>query len=238
MIFRAPKPFPVLASILTLAGVLVLLWLGHWQQERLIWKNNLQAALDQEFAKDATTARLQEQDLEQVTGSVIKRGALMGWFDFDKQVILRGQIAEGQSVNYVLIPFRMGTDNSIFVVAGYQEGIDFIPAPFWKQRGRHDIITGIARIPSWSHFVPENEPEKDLWYRADTSEISRELEVKHTFPALFYLETSNVKLGTLKPVEVSRQLRNDHRQYMFFWYTMAAILSVMYFLRFWRKTSD
>lgn len=236
MSFTLPRPFPVLATLVALAGVLVLCWLGHWQQERLAWKQGLQAALDQEFAKDASSTKLHTEDLRQVSPTVMKRGTLSGRFDFSKQVMLQGQIANGKSVNYVLIPFMIDNETPVFVVAGYQTGLDPVPEP--STRANTDRVTGIARMTQWSSFTSENQPENDKWYRADAIQMGQARSLTNTLPALIYLESSNYKMDAMPRVEVARELKNDHRQYMFFWYTMAIVLTAIYFLRFWRKPSE
>lgn len=201
-----------------------------------MWKKGLQVALDQEFAKDAATTKLTADDLKQVSNTELKRGTLSGRFDFSKQVMLQGQIANGKSVNYVLIPFLIDKETSVFVVAGYQTGFDPVPEP--STRARTDKVTGIARLPQWSRFTSENQPEADKWYRADAEAMGHARSLNETLPALFYLESSNYKMDAMPQVEVTRTLKNDHRQYMFFWYTMAIVLTAIYFLRFWRKPSE
>lgn len=236
MKITVPRPFPVFATVIAAIGVLVLCSLGHWQQKRLVWKENVQAALDQEFAKDASITELNADDLRQVSKTAMKRGTLSGRFDFSKQVMLQGQIADGKSVTYVLIPFTLDDNASVFVVAGHQPGFDPVPEP--AIRAQTDRVTGIARLPQWSGFASENQPENDKWYRADALQMGQARSLHNTVPALFYLESSNYKMDAMPRVVVPRVLKNDHRQYMFFWYTMAAVLSVIYFLRFWRKPSE
>lgn len=211
--------------------------LGHWQQERLVWKNNLQTVMNAEFEKDASKTPLSAADLEKMTDEDIRRGVITGRLDFDHQVALRGQIVGGKSVNYALIPMilKEKPPRTVFVVATYQSGTEPIATP--STRGSADRVTGTARLPRWSRFAGENAPEKGEWYRAATAEMATSLKLPDALPALFYLESSNYKLDARPTVEVSRELRNDHKQYMFFWYTMALILAAIYVLRFWRKPS-
>lgn len=230
-----PKPFPKAATACAVAGVIVLCSLGHWQQERLAWKNALQAELDAELGKDARRVSLEAGDLASLKDQQLRRGTLTGHFDFDHQIVLRGQIANKKSVNYVLIPFILEDNRPVVVVAGYQDGAEPLPHP--ATAGREDSITGTARVPQWSRFTPENMPEKGQWYRADLSQMAAHLGLPAPYPVLFYLEESSVIPATLPRVETTRTLRNDHQQYAIFWYTMALILTAIYVLRFWRKTT-
>jgi surfeit locus 1 family protein len=235
MMFTVPRPFPVMATLVVLAGVVILCSLGHWQQERLVWKTALQATLDQEFAKDASTTPLSADELRQVGSTELKRGTLSGRFDFSKQIFLQGQIANGKPVNHVLIPFLIDKETPVFVVAGYQAGFDPVPDP--RARATTDRVTGVARIPQWSRFASENQPEHDKWYRADPAAMAQARSLDGALPVLFYLENSNYKMDAMPRVEVTRILKNDHRHYMIFWYTMAIVLTGIYILRFWRQPS-
>lgn len=225
----ARRPVPVIATILAVLGVLGLCRLGYWQQERLVWKNNLQASLDREFARDASAITLTSADLQILSATDLRRGTLTGTLDFDHQILWSGQVVDGKPARYLLIPLRLKDDHTIFVVAGPSDAK--VPTP--TTRGRIDTVTGTARVPHWNMFTPPNVPEKNQWYRADPDQMAASLGLKNPLPVLFYRETVNYKLDAMPAVEVPRQLRNDHRQYSIFWYTMAVILAVMYGLRFW-----
>ena len=227
------RPFPVLATVLTAAGVLTLCGLGHWQQDRLAWKNNLQVTMDEEFAKDAKGLLLTSDDLTKVSDSSIRRGTLQGKLDFDHQFILRGQIVDAKPASFVLIPMILPDQKTVFVVATLQAGTDKIGTP--STRAKIDKVTGTARLSRWSSFAGQNDPEKDLWYRPDVVQMATHAKLPDPVAPLFYMESSNYKLDARPTVDIPRTLRNDHKQYMFFWYTMAGILLVMYYLRFWRR---
>ncbi len=231
-----PRPFPWIATLCVLAGISVLCMLGHWQQERLVWKQALQASLDREFtlpAKDLPI--LTSADLDTLSGDAIKRGVLKGRFDFDHQIALQGQIAEQKSVVYHIVPLLTADGRTIFVIAAYSEGMKKLPTP--TTRGKIDQVTGVAKAPSWNRFTPDNAPDKDLWFRADPKQMAEHLKLPNPVPVIFYAEFLNYKLDALPQVEVPRKLRNDHEQYAMFWYAMAGVLFGIYILRFWRKPS-
>jgi surfeit locus 1 family protein len=227
-----PRPFPLIPSLVTLAGVIILCLLGHWQQDRLAWKNALQDSLNREFEKPAQDIELTSAALSSLDSTSIKRGTISGHLDFSRQILLRGQIIDGKPVSYVLIPMELEDNSHIFIVAGYGSGEAEIPAP--SHRDSVDRVTGTARLPSWNMFTPENRPDRNRWFRADVPQLASHLKLEHPLPPLFYLEQSNFRMGALPPVEVPRALRNEHLQYAIFWYTMAGVLLIMYILRFWR----
>ena len=228
-----PRPFPVTATLLTLTGVIILGNLGHWQQERLAWKNALQANLDAEFAKQADKTTLTAADLDLTKTSDIKRGALAGHLDFTRQLSVGGQIADGKPVYHHFVPLLLKDGETVFVAVGYSASPDAIPTP--TTRARTDTVIGAVRLPMWNRFTPPNNPEKNSWFRADPVEMAKALGLKDPVPALMYAEWHGYKLDALPTIPVEPILRNEHRNYMMFWYAMAAVLALIYFLRFWRS---
>ena len=73
---KIPRPFPLVATLCTLAGVIVLGMLGHWQQERLIWKNARQDSINREFDIKAQDIELTSADLNSIGSTTIKRGTV------------------------------------------------------------------------------------------------------------------------------------------------------------------
>lgn len=229
-----PRPFPWLATLLVLIGIAVLCQLGHWQQERLVWKNALQASLDHEFAlpeKDLPV--LTTADLTSVASGTIRRGILKGHLDFTRQIVLQGQIVNGVSVSYKLVPLILNDGRSVFVVAGYSPGAEKLLTP--ATRTATDKITGMARTPAWNYFTPPNEPAQGRWFRPDIAQMADALKLDNALPVLFYAEWTGYKLDALPPVPIEHTLRNDHQNYAYFWYTMAVVLLGIYILRFWRS---
>ena len=227
-----PRPFPVIATLLTLAGVATLGSLGHWQQDRLAWKNALQANLDAEFSRQNIPTEQTAKNLALKETSDIKRVSLTGRLDFDHQISLGGQIVEGKPVYHHLVPLLLKTGETVFVVVGYSASPEPRSTP--GTRAQTDHVTGIARLPVWNRFTPPNDPAKNTWFRADPAEMATALGLKNPAPALVYAQWHGYKLDALPPVPVEHKLRNEHLNYMIFWYAMAVVLALIYFLRFWR----
>ena len=230
--FALPRPFPVIATLLTLTGVATLGSLGHWQQERLAWKTALQANLDAEFAKNADATPLSAADLSLRETSDVKRGVLKGKLDFTHQISLAGQIVDGKPVYHHLVPLLLKGGETVFVVMGYSSSPEPLLTP--GTRASTDKVTGTVRLPQWNRFTPPNDPARNTWFRADPAEMSASLGLKNPAPALVYAEWHGYKLDALPFVPVEHKLRNEHFNYMIFWYTMAVVLALIYLLRFWR----
>jgi surfeit locus 1 family protein len=230
--FAVPRPFPVIATLLTLTGVATLGSLGHWQQERLAWKTALQANLDAEFSKKAAATELTAADLNLKESSDVKRGVLKGKLDFAHQISLAGQIVDGKPVYHHLVPLLLKSGETVFVVVGYSSVPDSLSTP--STRAKTDQVSGTARLPQWNRFTPPNNPATNTWFRADPAEMAAALGLKNPTPALVYAEWHGYKLDGMPFVPVEHKLRNEHFNYMIFWYTMAVVLALIYILRFWR----
>jgi len=236
---KIPKPFPVAATLVMLAIVLTLCRLGYWQYERLVWKNALQANLDREFAQDAAQINLTSADASTLKAGELKRGSFSGHLDLTKLIFLGGQIVDGKQAFFVIAPLTLQDGQHLLTVIGSTHSVFTNADPGQTVGGTPTQISGVLRHPQWNYFTPDNMPEKNLWYRAAPDEIAQHLNLDKTLAPLFYLEAVPDDLSTkLAPVTTPRVLRNDHRNYMIFWYTMAVIMVVIYGLRFFRVRDE
>lgn len=231
MKLRPPRPFPVIATVLTAACLVLLVGLGIWQIQRLGWKNSLQAQLDTEFSRPADRTLLSAADLRLGTTTDLRRGYVEGRIEPGPSIPLWGQIAEGKPAIYHLLPFRLNSGEILLVVGGYSRTGDFTPRFSGTMR-----IEGVARLPVWNRFTPNNQPEKNIWYRPDPAAISQARALTPSaLPPLFFAEKPVAGSTPLTPVTVSSRLKNDHLSYALFWFTMAGALFGIYLLRFWRS---
>ena len=224
---------PFWATLLTICGVAVLCILGTWQLERLEWKRELIAQIEQEFAKDAAQIPLSAEDFKLTSG--FKRGTIEGVFDHGKEVMMQGRLRDGKLGYDILTPFLPeGAQNYILVNRGW--------VPIERERKPQDVIAwpegktklvGMLRLPPASNmFTPENKPENKEWYSM-TPGIAADLhKIVVMGPMILYAE------GEIKPAlypaphNAVMNLSNNHLQYAIFWYVMAGAMVMVYVLRF------
>lgn len=224
------RSFPFFASIVCLCGVVILCGLGAWQIKRLSWKNDLQAELSAAFAKPVSD--LGELNFSALHRGDIHRGFITGTPDMSKAIILHGRVYDGRAMLSLVVPFQT-KDKVIPVEIGCGASIDlnnFIRIKPYEPLS----ITGVARVPSWSMFTPQNIPDKGDWWRLDAQQLSRYWGYPSVEPVFFTQEDIHFVGAGLTACPIEKSLRNDHLSYAVFWFVMVGILCAMWGLRFLR----
>jgi len=226
------KKFPFIASFICLVAVLILCALGVWQIERLQWKNDLQAQLDQAFATE-NPAPFDEQQIKNLQKGQVLRGAADGHLNMSKAVLFHGRIQDGQSVMSVVAPFILSSHDIAFPVeVGCTAHPDIQKIKSFADQKIHAI--GVLRQPRWSFATPKNIPDKQEWWRMDSQDLSGSWKISNLENAYLTLENSQEIDASLTACPIEKKLRNDHASYAFFWFAMAFILSIIWGIRFLR----
>ncbi|MGR6431772.1 SURF1 family protein [Rhizobium sp. PAMB 3174] len=231
---RSIRLVPALLLALVLA---VLLSLGTWQVERLHWKEGLLADIESRrhappVSIDAIEAMVKAgEDIEYRTVT------LTGTFDNSRE---RHFLAthDGASGFYVYTPLTMADGRIVFVNRG------FVPydlkEPGKRREGELEgvqTVTGLARTKlaeKPSRMVPDNDIAKDIFYWKDLDAMasSTGLDPSKVLP-LFVDVDATPNPGGLPVGGVTQiDLPNDHLQYAFTWYGLAAVLVVVTAIRF------
>lgn len=221
---------PFWGTILTIVGVIVLCALGFWQMHRLQWKAGILAAVNSQYEVVASGNRLL---LGGLLGEVdFKRGYITGTLDYKKTILLQPRVHDSDVGYHVLTPLIVkGGDGVILVNRGW--------VPFDWDVSR-DIVAGevkvvgmLRRPPIVSSFVPENIPDKGVWYRIDLEQIAKVKGIEKIMPNIFYSEENIIKGHDYPVASATRvNISNNHAQYVFFWFSMAVAMIVVYVLRF------
>lgn len=219
---------PFWATTLTILGVIVLCSLGKWQIDRLQWKQGLLQEIEAQYTRDADQNRLT------INSNPIQRGVVNGHFIADKEFKIGPRTYDGKPGYHVITPLRIKDGSHLLVNRGW------IPLDLEKEAyeisNRSYHVVGLLRNPDTQNpFTPENNIDEDIWYWIDFDAITKSKNIQNLWPAMLYAEENKKDFpiaAATKP-----QLRNDHLQYAFFWFSMAGILIVIYGLRFLRKKS-
>lgn len=210
---------PFWASLLTLAGIIILCALGTWQVQRLQWKRDLLAAID--LAYDSAPQALSAAEIERAAEkkTLFLRGTVRGRFIAEKSLHLVPRVFEGRQGYHLVTPLAIDDGGTILVNRGWmplETRTD--PDAFG------DIaVTGLLRKPDRANtFTPKN---------ASSGNIVYSLDLQGFLPYVLYAESRDegqlpIPVGT-KPVP-----QNNHLSYAIFWFTMAGLLLIVYVLRF------
>lgn len=230
------KP-PFWATFFTIIGVLILCGLGAWQLERLAWKTDILEKLEKAYQTQSPVPF----DLKMLKAQELPIGAVTGTLLPSKSVLIgieQRKGKDGQDIfgKHLLTPMKT-QDGILWIQLGWTDK-DLDNQALYTRDEMPDItINGIIRKPSWNSFTPQNNLETDTWYRRDTNQLSEAKQLNETtYPFILYAygEPSET-LNNQYPNNKKWAPNNNHKQYAFFWFAMAAAMLIIFGLRFLRK---
>ncbi|NEJ71314.1 SURF1 family protein [Rhizobium phaseoli] len=234
------RRLPVITGILVLIALAILISLGTWQVERLHWKEGLLA----DIAARQLAAPVPLADIEAMAaigGDIeYRRVTATGRYLNDKE---RHFFAtwRGQTGFYVYTPLELADGRTLLVNRG------FVPyenkEPEMRMQGQltdQQTVTGLAREklpgkPSW--VVPDNDVAKNIFYWKDLDVMAESVGLDKARVIPFFVDADSTPNPAGLPIGGVTQvaLPNDHLQYAFTWYGLAAVLIAVVAISWFRK---
>jgi len=236
------RRLPVATGILVLIALAILISLGTWQVERLHWKEGLLA----DIAEQQVAAPVPLADIEAMA-------AASGDIEYRK-VTATGRYVNnkerhffatwrGQTGYYIYTPLELADGRALFVNRG------FVPfenkEPEMRMQGQltdQQTVTGLARQklpgkPSW--VVPDNDVAKNIFYWKDLDVMAESVGLDKARVIPFFVDADSTPNPAGLPIGGVTQvdLPNDHLQYAFTWYGLAAVLIIVVAISWFRKGS-
>jgi len=227
-----PLGLAILAAIPITAFIL-----GCWQVKRLGWKSELIAKFEDRLVRDPLPLPPQI-DPEAVKDFDYRRVVARGRYRHDKEMLIGPRIHDGNDGFLVITPLERvddsGRNAAVLVCRGW------IPKAKAKQSERplalptgEVQVEGLLREP-WvkNYFTPDNKPENDTWHFPDVAQMAEhvgsqavwiEETMKPNLIESYRREEAGIPIG--RPAEVN--LRNNHVQYIFTWFSLSAATAVM-----------
>lgn len=236
MAFR-PRLWP---TLFTVPAVLLMLALGAWQVQRLVWKTELIDAFEARVVADPVTppSAIAAEDM----GSWrFRRVGATGQFLHDKELQITGKPYKGTAGFHVITPFLTDAGLIVFVNRGW------VPEDRRRAADRPETlvpppatIDGVIREAGVKgYFVPENEPDNDVWFTVRPAAMAAHLGIAGPVAADYYVD----QLGELpRPTKLpfgaahTIAVRNEHLQYAITWFLLAITLMVVYVV--WHRQAD
>jgi surfeit locus 1 family protein len=237
------RKLPIFTGIAVLIALALLVTLGTWQVERLHWKEGLLA----DIAERRATAPVPLSDIEAMaakgTDIEYREVTASGVYDNSRE---RHFFAtwRGQTGFYVYTPLQLADGRFLFVNRG------FVPydnkEPEMRMQGQltgEQTVTGLARArlsdkPSW--VVPDNDVAKNIFYWKDLDVMASSTGLDKTTVVPFFIDADDTPNPKGMPIggvtEVN--LPNNHLQYAFTWYGLAATLVVIVLVAGLRKRGN
>lgn len=236
------RRLPVATGILVLIALAILISLGTWQVERLHWKEGLLA----DIAEQQVAAPVPLADIEAMaaaSGDIeYRKVTATGRYINNKE---RHFFAtwRGQTGYYIYTPLELADGRALFVNRG------FVPfenkEPEMRMQGQltdQQTVTGLARQklpgkPSW--VVPDNDVAKNIFYWKDLDVMAESVGLDKARVIPFFVDADSTPNPAGLPIGGVTQvdLPNDHLQYAFTWYGLAAVLVVVVAISWFRRGS-
>lgn len=214
----------VAEKVFTLAMFAVLLGLGTWQVKRLVWKTELLATMERQMQKPPVPL---PETIDNPGDWEYRRVTLAGRFLYEHEFLVKPRTLDGVNGYHMVVPFQRASGGVVMVNRGW------ISDALMSEADRPQGIIQIEGIVQRAHptaFTPRNNPARNDWYWADIGAMAMAAQLQNPSPVLVAIAT---KERGVYPVggKVQTNLRNDHLQYAIFWYTMAAVMLIMYLMR-------
>ncbi len=216
---------------------MIFISLGVWQLKRLAWKQDILTRLQAQYVVDARSVAIDPS--VDLSTDIIKKGYLKGRFLHDKAILVNSVEYKGMQGYYLITPFEMvDFDNKVvFVNRGWVPlGIEGVMDNNIYKPDGIIMITGYLRhIFDNNGFTQRSILGKDILYNINLNEIAKAKGIDRYYYNIFNKGLYKRVRKDLKipiAVETKINISNNHAGYALFWFLMAIILMVIYFLKF------
>jgi surfeit locus 1 family protein len=231
---------PGLAAAVALA---ILLGLGTWQIERKTWKEDLIARIVRQTRAEPVAPPA--PDAWDPARDEFRHVRVSGRFLNDRETLVHG-LAPGETPGralqgyYVLTPLVRQDGDTVLVNRG------FVPTELKAQADRRDgliegptTVTGILRASeARGLFVPEPDPAHGEWFNRDIAGIAAARALSDVAPYLIEADAVPGQTTWPRGGQLRVDLPNNHLQYAFTWFGLAACLIAVFSVFAWRRLHD
>ncbi|KAL8413629.1 hypothetical protein RB594_005043 [Gaeumannomyces avenae] len=228
--------------------------LGTWQVYRLKWKTDLIAKCEDRLVRPPLPLP-PRVDPAAVEDFDYRRVYATGRFRHDLEMLIGPRVKDGEQGFMVVTPFETDLPDGwsqpppppVLVNRGW---ISKTLADQRARRRRGGLVDGTVRVEGllrkpWKKnmFTPDNRPDKGEFYFPDVEQMasltgSQPIWIEATMePGLLEvldMQSRGIPIGRAPEVN----LRNNHAQYIFTWYGLAAATSVMFWMVVKKPPSD
>ncbi|WP_373318327.1 SURF1 family protein [Methylobacterium haplocladii] len=232
---------PGIASAVSLA---ILIGLGVWQLER---KGEKEALIGHIIARshEEPPAQLPASDAWDPKTDEFRRVRVTGTLQNDKETLVHGLAAgdvPGRALQgfYVITPLVRADGSTVLINRG------FVPTelknPADRKAGQiagETTLTGILRASEVrTMFVPAADPARGEWFNRDIAGIAAAKGLGTVPPYLIEADAAANPGGWPRGGQLRVDLPNNHLQYAFTWFGIAACLVGVFSVFAWRKLND
>jgi len=214
-------------TLMAVPAVLFMLGLGVWQVQRLHWKEQLIATIDQRIA--APPVALPTGDSLDVDAWVYRRVKVTGQFLHEREIHLLAYTERGNLGYHVITPLARQDGGYVLVDRGWVPTDKADPASRAAGQVAGTVtIEGVVRR-GWAQgwFVPDNNVARNQWFYGDLAAMAASAKVSAP-PILLEAGAAANPGGFPIGGQTQVTLPNNHLQYAITWFGMALALAVIY----------
>ena len=212
--------------IMGAGGVAVLVSLGLWQVRRLHWKEAILAAIEAQIASPPVP--LHTLPAPGRSRDLYRPVTVSGRTTGQEALVLSGRRGEGAGFE-VISAFETASGRRILIDRGFvpEAGRDGPRPPVAL------TITGNLHWPDETDaFTPPPDPAAQLWFARDVPAMAGAL---GTEPVMVVAREVAGDAQGIQPVPIDASaIPDDHRQYAFTWFSLAAVWAGMTVFFLWR----
>lgn len=218
----------ILPLFFGILGTVVLVSLGTWQVQRLMWKEGVIAEIDARIASAPVPLPETIDPARDKYLPVAASGTII-----EDEIHLLASTRDVGAVYRLVSAFETDAGRRILLDRGWIKTEDKDA----ERPAQHVDVTGNLHWPDErDSFTPENDVAGNIWFARDVDQMA---EVLNTEPVLLIVRSSSEENTIATPLPVdSAGLPNDHLEYVITWYGLAIVWVAMtlYYLRRMRKT--
>lgn len=215
------------ARLMTFCGLMVLLIaalvaLGIWQVERLSWKEDLIARVDQRVDAEPVPAPARAQwGKVSRANDEYRHVTAEGILQNDKETLIYASTVLGPGY-WVITPLNLSDGTSILINRGFVPTDKRDAATRSDGQVRSAKITGLLRITEpKGTLIKSNDPANDRWYSRDVAAIADRRNVADVAP--YFIDADATPNPGGLPVGGLTQIAfpNNHLVYAITWFALA-----------------
>ncbi len=218
-------------------------FLGCWQVQRLGWKTDLIARFEDRLIREPLPLP-PVIDPDAINEFDYRRVRARGRWRHDQEMLIGPRLHDGKDGYLVITPLDRSDEfpdskrnTTILVNRGWISKEKASKADRRAGLPRGDVtVQGLLREP-WKRnmFTPSNNPAEEKWYFPDVYEMAEhvgsqpiwiEATMQPDLLVSYNREDKGIPIG--RPAEVN--LRNNHTQYIFTWFSLSLATSVMLYM--------
>ncbi len=214
--------------VAVIAGLLIsgLTALGSWQVQRLGWKHDLIARVEQNIHAEPIAApdlnSWQQADKKALEYRAV---SVSGHYLNDKEVAVAA-LTERGSGYWIVTPFQRDSGETIYINRGYVTSAKRMP----ESRASGQIegetsVTGLLRLTEpKGFFLRQNNPEKNIWHARDIEVFAKRAELGNV--ADYFIDANAGQNRADRPEGGLTVIKfaDNHLAYALTWFTLALMV--------------